>query len=113
MKKMPYGEYHLHLNYTDLDSLDDTIILFIIVDDEFLYLRDSRAKFQDVEKMPEYIQSDWIKYNSKPVTEDIVNSMIALCESRKYKSEKIFELQTENIKLLKVIQRDLNLKKLL
>jgi len=115
MKKiqLPYGDYYLHLNYTDIDSLDDMIILFIINNEEFLYLKDKKDKFQDVEKMPEYIQSDWIKYNCLPVNDNIVNWSIDLCESRKYRSEKEFEQNTENIRLLKSIVRDLKIKKIL
>ena len=118
MKDLPFGEYVTHLEYYDDQSLVKIVHLIIKNDDRYMILTDSLDKFNDIEKMPDYIQKDWLKYNSKEITEI---ELIYLTEKLKRwtsrilmdPTSQIYEDHMEKLNIIKNIQRDVKIKNLL
>lgn len=115
MKDLPFGEYVTHLEYYNEQTLVKIIDLILINDDKYLLLTDSLDKFNDIEKMPDYIQKDWLKYNSNKITEIDINRLIDKLKRwtsvRVY--DQIYEEHMEKLNILKIIQRDIRIKNLL
>lgn len=88
-------------------TLTEMATAFVSRNDESYYLFDELAKMQDVSKMPSYISEDWVNYNKKELTIEILDkyigefSDVALAESQYIASE------------LKGIKRDFLLKKII
>ena len=91
--------------------------------DNTLILKDDADKIDDVSKMPNYIQEDYLKYNSKDIEETDINTLIRKLEwwcgfgndeTNKVppSSDKCDEYM-EKIQILKNIKRDIKIKKLL
>jgi len=115
MKDLPFGEYVTHLEYHNSQTLQKIISLIIKDDNRYLLLTDSLDKFNDIEKMPDYIQKDWLKYNSNEITEielDKLKEKLKRWTSVRV-SDQIYEEHMEQLNILKSIQRDIRIKNLL
>ena len=118
MKDLPFGEYVTHLEYYDDQSLVKIVHLIIKNDDKYLLLTDSLDKFNDVDKMPDYIQKDWLKYNSKEITEIDLNRLkdkLKRWTSRDLMdpTSQVYEDHMEKLNIIKNIQREVKIKNLL
>jgi hypothetical protein len=118
MKDLPFGEYVTHLEYYHEQTLVKTVDLILINDEEYLLVTDSLDKFNDIEKMSDYIQKDWLKYNSNQITEIEINRLaekIKRWTSRDLMdpSSKIYEDLMEKLYIIKNIQREIKIKNLL
>lgn len=72
------GEYEVIAFASEIyhHTLNDMIIFFVKKDNEYYYLYDEESKFQDITRMPISIKNDWINYNKKNLTLDIINKYI-------------------------------------
>jgi hypothetical protein len=118
MKNLPFGEYMTHLEYYDDQTLVKIVYLIIKNDDKYLLLTDSLDKFNDVDKMPDYIQKDWLKYNSKEITEIDLNRLkdkLKRWTSRGLMdpTSQVYEDHMEKLNIIKNIQREVKIKNLL
>jgi hypothetical protein len=97
--KIRFRNYHKHLEYYS----------FLVYDDkgELKYLEENSLKLEDVSKMPNYIQEDFFKYNSKELTLEKFETFL----SNVWFHQDINSDDTE-IKI-KEIKRDLKLKSIL
>ena len=100
MKDLPFGEYVTHLEYYDDQTLVKIVHLIIKNDDRYMILTDSLDKFNDIEKMPDYIQKD---EKLKRWTSRILMDP----------TSQIYEDHMEKLNIIKNIQRDVKIKKLL
>jgi hypothetical protein len=96
-------------------------------EDRILFLVDDSEKVDDVSKMPDYIQKDYVTYNSRDITEDNINMLIrklewwcgfgddetSLLQYGKMPSSEKYEEYMGKIQVLKNIKRDIKIKKLL
>jgi hypothetical protein len=92
-------------------------------DDDFLILVDDSDKINDVSKMPNYIQDDYLNHNFKFLTEEDINILIRKLEwwcgfgndetQGQVPSLDKYEEYMDKIQILKNIKRDLKIKKLL
>lgn len=70
-------------------------------EDLYFYIQDDKEKISDVSKMPIYIKEDWINYNKKDLSLDIINKHI-----KYYKND-----DEDMFNLLMTIRRDFILTK--
>ncbi len=91
--------------------------------DNILILIDDSEKIVDVSKMPNYIQDDYVKYNSRDINYSDIDKLIKKLEwwcgfgndetSGQMPSLDQYEEYMEKIQILKNIKRDIKIKKLL
>jgi hypothetical protein len=67
ISRISHYDYHTLENYTSVIFDCDGHIFFII---------DEVQKLEDVSQMPDYIKSDWIKYNKKSISISEINKHI-------------------------------------
>ena len=70
-------------------------------DNLYFYIQDEKEKISDVSKMPIYIKEDWINYNKRDLSLDIINKHI-----KYYKTD-----DEDMFNLLMTIRRDFILTK--
>ncbi len=91
--------------------------------DNILILIDDSEKIVDVSKMPNYIQDDYVKYNSRDINYSDIDKLIKKLEwwcgfgndetSGQMPSLDQYDEYMEKIQILKNIKRDIKIKKLL
>jgi hypothetical protein len=117
MKGLPFGEYMTHLECYDDQTLVKMVYLIIKNDEEYLLVTDSLDKFNDVEKMPDYIQKDWLKYNSNQITEIELNRLTEklkrLTSIWMDPKSDTYKDHMEKLNTIKKIQREIKIKNLL
>jgi hypothetical protein len=121
MKFIP--NFIMALEWYDEQSLKRINHIISKSEDRILYLVDDSEKIDDVSKMPDYIQKDYITYNSRDITEENVNILIKKLEwwcgfgndetSGQMPSNEKYEEYMSKIQILKNIKRDIKIKKLL
>lgn len=117
----PY-EYLLHIDEFDFQTQERLLYLIFKNKDRYLILLDTLDKFKDVDMMPDYIQRDWLHYNSKDINisdiqrvRKIINYSLGRDDDPtggRNPDEETYEILTSYLKTLKVIERDLKLKNL-
>lgn len=94
-------------------TLVDEATIIIEYDDDHFVIQDDIEKVKDVSQMPNYIKEDWIKYNRKELTNQILDWHIyhytELFESQ-YPPDKEVE---DTLIMLKSIKRNQIIKKIL
>jgi hypothetical protein len=117
----PY-EYLLHVNEFDFQTQEKILYLIFRRDDRNLILLDTVEKFKDVDMMPDYIQKDWLHYNSRDISisdiqkvRKVINYSLGLDDDPtggRNTDEDTYELLNSYLKILKTIERDLKIKNL-
>jgi len=94
-------------------TLVDEATIIIEYGDDYFVIQDDIEKIKDVSQMPNYIKEDWIKYNRKELTNQILDWHIyhytELFESN-YPPDKEVE---DTLSLLKSIKRHQIIKKII
>ncbi len=94
-------------------TLIEEVTIIIEYNDDYFVIQDDIEKVKDVSQMPNYIKEDWIKYNRKELTNQILDWHILhyteIVES-KYPPDKESE---EILSLLKSIKRHQIIKKII
>ncbi len=54
-------------------TLIQEVTIIIEDSDEYYFIQDDVEKVKDVSQMPNYIKEDWIKYNRKPLTKEVLD----------------------------------------
>lgn len=68
----PYKE--ISITYRTLHhTLINEATIIIEDNDDYFVIQDDREKIEDVSQMPNYIKEDWIKYNRKELTDQILD----------------------------------------
>ena len=81
--------------------------------DEYYVIQDDREKIEDVSQMPNYIKEDWIKYNKKELTNQILDWHI-LKYTDDYEAQWPRDKEVEEVlNLLKSIKRHQIIKKII
>lgn len=107
----PYKEISINTNIIHQTLIDEATII-IEIGDDYYFIKDDIEKIKDVSKMPSYIKEDWIKYNKKELTYNIINQHIReyLNKSEsQYSNDDILEI----LSTLKAIKRQLIIKNLI
>ena len=107
----PYKE--ISITYRTLHhTLINEATIIIEDGDDYYIIQDDREKIEDISQMPNYIKEDWIKYNRKELTSQIldwhITDYIDKSESQ-YPNKELSEV----ISKLKSIKRHLIIKKIL
>jgi hypothetical protein len=107
----PYKEISITYRYLHHTLISEATI--IIEDgDDYYVIQDDREKIEDVSQMPDYIKQDWIKYNRKELTTQILDwhilDYINKSESQ-YPNEDLLTI----ISQLKSIKRNQIIKKII
>lgn len=84
----------------DNQTLDYWSTILIEHQDQYCYLVEEEQKVFDISQMPDYIKTDWIKYNKKPL------NLLALNRQIKKLSADLDQFE-EELDLLKRLRRDL------
>lgn len=84
----------------DNQTLDYWFTILIEHQDQYCYLVEEEQKVFDISQMPDYIKTDWIKYNKKPL------NLLALNRQIKKLSADLDQFE-EELDLLKRLRRDL------
>lgn len=80
--------------------------------DDYYVIQDDREKIEDVSQMPNYIKEDWIKYNRKELTTQILDwHILDYIEksNQQYPNEELLEVVSK----LKSIKRHQIIKKII
>ena len=99
----PYKEISMVTKYHNHTLINEACIIIEDGDDYFV-IQDDIEKVHDVSQMPNYIKEDWIKYNRKELTNQILDSHIQYyigISEQQYPNEDILEIVNE----LKSIKR--------
>ncbi len=117
------NNFLMSIDWYDNQTLVRVNHIIFLNDTEYMILIDDADKIQDVSKMPDYIQEDFIKHKSSYLTEEQTNVLIKKLEwwcgfgndetQGQFPNLDKFEEYTEKIQILKNIKRDLKIKKLL
>ncbi len=54
-------------------TLIQEVTIIIEDSDDYYFIQDDVEKVKDVSQMPNYIKEDWIKYNRKPLTNEVLD----------------------------------------
>lgn len=121
MKFIP--DFIISIDYYDNQSLKRFNHIVYKKDDDVVILIDDSEKINDVSKMPNYIQEDYLKYNSREIEEGDINILIRKLEwwcgmgnddtGGQMPSAEKYEEYMGKIQILKNIKRDIKIKKLL
>lgn len=84
----------------DNQTLDYWSTILIEHQGQYCYLVEEEQKVFDISQMPDYIKTDWIKYNKKPL------NLLALNRQIKKLSADLEQFE-EELDLLKRLRRDL------
>lgn len=84
----------------DNHSLDYWFTILIQQQGQYYYLVEEEQKVFDISQMPDYIKTDWIKYNKRPL------NLLALNRQIKKLSGDLEQFE-EELDLLKRLRRDL------
>lgn len=84
----------------DNQTLDYWSTILIEYQNQYCYLVEEEQKVFDISQMPDYIKTDWIKYNKKPL------NLLALNRQIKKLSADLEQFE-EELDLLKRLRRDL------
>ena len=113
----------MSIEWYDKQSLKRLSHIITKSEDRILFLVDDSEKVDDVSKMPDYIQKDYVTYNSSDITEENLNMLIRKLEwwcgfgndetSGQMPSSEKYEEYMDKIQVLKNIKRDIKIKKLL
>jgi hypothetical protein len=94
-------------------TLIDMATIIIYNDDDYFYIEDDIEKIMDVSYMPHYIKEDWINYNKKELTNDIIDNHIKVYTD-KYESQYPPNEKVEKTLIkLKSIKRHLTIKNII
>ena len=107
----PYKEISMVTKYHNHTLINEACIIIEDGDDYFV-IQDDIEKVHDVSQMPNYIKEDWIKYNRKELTNQILDSHIQYyigISEQQYPNEDILEIVNE----LKSIKRNQTIRKIL
>lgn len=116
-------EFLMSIDWYDNQTLVRINHIIFLNKKEYMILIDDAGKIQDVSKMPNYIQEDYIKHKSASVSEEQINILIRKLEwwcgfgndetQAQIPSDIKYEEYMSKIQLLKNIKRDLKIKRLL
>jgi hypothetical protein len=108
----------MSIEWYDKQSLKRLSHIISKSEDRILFLVDDSEKVDDVSKMPDYIQKDYVTYNSRDITEENINMLIRKLEwwcgfgndetSNKMPSSEKYEEYMDKIQVLKNIKRDIS-----
>ena len=107
----PYKEVSMVTKYHNHTLVNEANIIIEDRDDYFV-IHDDIEKVYDVSQMPNYIKEDWIKYNRKELTNQIIDGHIKYyidLSEKQYPNEDILEV----ISKLKSIKRNQIIRKIL
>jgi hypothetical protein len=107
----PYSEISYLVNYQH-HTLTKMASVIFEKDLDYFFLDDELEKIYDISQMPDYIKSDWIKYNKKEITVSVLNKHIAYYSKfiKDNYSETEVDSTNELLITLKSIRRDLIIK---
>lgn len=99
----------------DIHSLNCiATLVFEYSDGNYYFLKDDIEKLRDVSSMPDYIRNDWINYNKKELTILESDYQIKIIQHElRHEVGKSQEKLIEYLESLKIIKRDLIIKKYL
>lgn len=107
----PYKEISL-TRRTIHHTLVDEATIIVEHEDEYYVIQDDIEKVRDISQMPSYIKEDWLKYNRKELTNQILDSHIKYYIDKsemQYPNEEILEV----VYTLRAIKRQLIIKNII
>ena len=108
----PYKE--ISITYRTLQhTLVHEATIIIEDGDDYYMIQDDREKIEDVSQMPYYIKEDWIKYNRKELTTQVLDwHILKYTDDHEAQWPRDREVE-EILNLLKSIKRHQMIKKIL
>lgn len=81
-------------------SLDNYLTILIEKDGDYFFLVEEEQKIFDISQMPNYIKEDWINYNKKSLSLQLLNEQIK-------KLSNDFDQFEDELSLLKSLRRNI------
>lgn len=85
---------------TDHHTLDSILTILIEKDGEYHFIVEEQEKVFDISQMPNYIKEDWINYNKKSLSLQLLNEQIK-------KLSNDFDQFEDELSLLKSLRRNI------
>jgi hypothetical protein len=103
------------IEYLEFGTIETKKVLVFESSEIYLIINDLKDKIEDIIKMPDYIQNDWIKYNSKDLKLSDIDMCTNICIERINRNIKYIDKDEyfEKINTLKNLKRHLVLQNLL